>query len=366
MLAATLAEVHTTARFGMVGVVGINPREDAFKPVWSKLQESGVWCASPARLLGRVGRLRFIRSTLSDFRPDVIVAHSVIPAAYARLALKLTLSTVPVVTVLHSATNDDYAGGLLRLTERVLKRNAAAVVTVTETAANNYRLRCGSPRRLVTIPNGTDLARFSFDENARCQLRAEFGVGENVSVVLQVGRLSPAKNQSATVQALKDMIRAGHSVELWLAGLTEDPSYGDALQRLVEQHGLSGKVRFLGSRPDIPALLSAADVYVMPSQREAHSVAMIEALANGVPIVASTIPVFEFAGSFPGVVTVNPANHQDYAASITKALSAPNVRYQRDLTSYSIAHVAERYAALFRDVTSSMRLGAGMDREGVT
>ncbi|MFP3534130.1 glycosyltransferase, partial [Burkholderia sp. SIMBA_042] len=90
----------------------------------------------------------------------------------------------------------------------------------------------------------------------------------------------------------------GHSVELWLAGLTEDPSYGDALQRLVEQHGLSGKVRFLGSRPDIPALLSAADVYVMPSQREAHSVAMIEALANGVPIVASTIPVFEFAGSF--------------------------------------------------------------------
>ncbi|RDK00802.1 glycosyltransferase [Paraburkholderia lacunae] len=366
MLAATLAEVHTSTQFGVVGVMGINPCEDAFGPVWAKLKEQGVWCASPDRLLGRVGRLHFIRSMLRDFLPDVIVAHSVIPAAYARLALKFTTSAVPVVTVMHAATNDDYAGGLLRLSERILKRDAAAVVTVTETAANNYRLRCGVPRRLLTIPNGTDLDRFAFDENARRRLRAEFEVDEGVSVVLQVGRLSPVKNQAASVLALKDMLRAGLSVELWLAGLTEDPSYGDALKRLVEQHGLSGKVRFLGSRPDVAALLCAADVYVMPSEREAHSVAMIEALANGVPIVASTIPVFEFALRFPGVVTVDPASHRDYAASITKVLSAAHGRHQRDLTQYSIAHVARRYAALFDEVTSRTRFGADTAREGVT
>lgn len=366
MLAATLAEVHATAKNGVAGVMGINPCEAAFRPVWSKLEEKGVWCASPARLLGRVGRLRFMRATLREFRPDVIVAHSVIPAAYARIAMKLTTSAIPVVTVMHAATNDDYAGGLLRLSERILQRDAAAVVTVTETAANNYRLRCGEPRELLTIPNGTDLDRFAFNENARRRLRAEFKVDDSVSVVLQVGRLSPVKNQAASVLALNDMLLAGQSVELWLAGLTEDPSYGDALKRLVEQHGLSGKVRFLGSRPDVAALLCAADVYVMPSGREAHSVAMIEALASGVPIVASAIPVFGFATHFSGVVTVDPASHRDYAASITKVLAQAKIRHQRDLSAYSIERVAERYAALFGDVTSRASFGTGTAQEGAT
>jgi O-antigen/teichoic acid export membrane protein/glycosyltransferase involved in cell wall biosynthesis len=366
MLAATLAEVHTSEKNGVAGVMGINPCEAAFRPVWSKLEEKGVWCASPARLLGRLGRLRFIRATLREFRPDVIVAHSVIPAAYARLAMKLTTSAIPVVTVMHAATNDDYAGGLLRLSERILKGDAAAVVTVTETAANNYRSRCGAPRRLLTIPNGTDLDRFAFDENARRRLRTEFKVDDSVSVVLQVGRLSPVKNQAASVLALNDMLLAGQSVELWLAGLTEDPSYGDALKRLVEQHGLSGKVRFLGSRPDVAALLCAADVYVMPSGREAHSVAMIEALASGVPIVASAIPVFGFATHFSGVVTVDPASHRDYAASITKVLAQAKIRHQRDLSAYSIERVAERYAALFGDVTSRPSFGTGTAQEGAT
>ncbi|ABE36949.1 glycosyltransferase family 4 protein [Paraburkholderia xenovorans] len=364
MLAATLAEVHTTAKVGVAGVIGINPCEVAFRPVWTKLQETGVWCASPARLLGRVERLRFIRASLRDFRPDVIVAHSVIPAAYARVATKLTVAAIPVVTVMHAATNDDYAGGLLRLSERILKRDAAAVVTVTDTAAHNYRLRCGMPRRLLTIPNGTELERFAFDENARRRLRAEFEVDDSVSVVLQVGRLSPAKNQAASVLALKDMLHAGQSAELWLAGLTEDASYGDMLKRLVAQHRLSGNVRFLGSRPDVAALLGAADVYVMPSEREAHSVAMIEALASGVPIVASTIRVFEFATRFSGVATVDPASHRDYAAAITEVLAQGRIRHRRDLSAYSIAHVAERYAALFGDVTLRSRLDAGTALEG--
>ncbi|VVD32652.1 glycosyltransferase [Paraburkholderia dioscoreae] len=364
MLAATLAEVHTAAKVGATGVIGINPCEEPFEQVWSKLEAVGVWCAAPERLLGRVGRLRFIRAALRDFCPDVVVAHSVIPAAYARLATKLTASAIPVITVMHAATNDDYAGGLLRLSERILKQDAAAVVTVTETAAYNYRLRCGSPSRLLTIPNGTQLDRFAFDAETRRRLRAEFKVDDNVSVVLQVGRLSSVKNQAASILALKDMLHAGRTAELWLAGLTEDPAYGDMLKRWVEQHHLTDKVRFLGSRADVPALLCAADVYVMPSEREAHSVAMIEALASGVPIVASTLPVFEFAARFSGVVTVDPANHKDYAASITSLLTQARNRHSRDLSAYSIVHVAQRYATLFGEVILRPRLSAGPARPG--
>jgi glycosyltransferase involved in cell wall biosynthesis len=352
MLAATLAEAHASGGLGVTGIVGINPCEDAFHPVWRALQEKGVWCVSPPRPLGRLRRIKFIRSALLGFRPDVVVAHSVIPAAYARLALKLAAASCAVVTVLHAATNDDYAGTLLRISERFLQSLSAAVVTVTEAAARNYRLRCGSPRRLVTIPNGTDLCRFAFDGSARRKLRAEFAVPDHVSVALQVGRLAPVKNQAASVLALKEVVRGGQLVELWFAGLTQDVSYERDLRRLVIEHGLQEKVRFLGSRTDVAALLSASDIFLMPSEREAHSLAMIEALANGVPIVASTIPVFEFAARFSGVVTVDPTTYREYAKVIKDAASRSHVRYERDLSIYSIAHVANRYAALFRDVTS--------------
>ncbi len=365
MLAATLAQAHAADHQIVTGILGMNPCEDTFGPVWAALKDSGVWCVSPTRLLGRVGRLRLILSALREFRPDVIVAHSVIPAAYARLALKLARSASPVVTVLHAATNDDYAGTLLRLSERILQSGAAAVVTVTEAAANNYRLRCGTPRRLVTIPNGTALDRFACDQNARRKVRADFDIDDNVSVVLQVGRLTAVKNQRATILAVRELIRAGHSMELWLAGLTEDVAYGDVLRELVEQHGLRENVRILGSRSDIPALLSAADVYVMPSLREAHSVAMIEALASGVPIVASDISVFEFASRFPGVMTVDPASHRSYSMAITQMVAEGHARYRRDLTSYSISHVAERYAGLFRDVIAAALLRTE-SRERVT
>lgn len=356
ILAATLAQVHAEGHQVVTGILGINPCEDAFEPVWTALKNNGVWCTSPPRLLGRLGRLRLILATLRDFKPDVIVAHSVIPAAYARLALKLTGSAAPVVTVLHAATNDDYAGRLLRLSERMLQSGTAAVVTVTEAAANNYRLRCGTPRRLLTIPNGTEVDQFVFDQAARRRVRADFGVADNVPVVLQVGRLTAVKNQAASILAIHEMIRVGRPAELWLAGLTEDMAYGDALHALIKQHGLQKKVRILGGRSDIPALLAAADVYVMPSAREAHSIAMIEALASGVPIVAANLPVFDFASRFAGVVTVDPANHRSYATAIEKVLSEGPARHQRDVTAYSIAHVAERYTGLFRDVTSAAPL----------
>jgi glycosyltransferase involved in cell wall biosynthesis len=102
----------------------------------------------------------------------------------------------------------------------------------------------------------------------------------------------------------------------------------------------------------------------MPSAREAHSVAMIEALASGVPIVASTIPVFEFATRFSGVVAVDPASPQDYAASITERLTQAHTRHPRDLSAYSIVHVAQRYATLFSEVMLRPRLSAGPARAG--
>lgn len=350
MLAATLAVAHLDGDSVKTGILGLNPVDERFATLWRSLAGKGVWCASPERPPGRLARISWIISALREFKPDVVVAHSVIPAAYARIAMKFAISRAATVTVLHAATNDDYAGRRLRFSERWLRRFTAAVVTVTGAAAENYRRRCGSPKRLLTIPNGIDIPRFRFDAQLRHRCRAELGVADGTRVVLQVGRIAPVKNQAASVSAIARLVRAGNDVELWLAGLTEDAAYEQSLRQSAAAIGVRSAVRFLGSRTDIVSLLSAADVYVMPSQREAHSVAMIEALASGVPVVASAIPEFQFARAFAGVVTIDPSDQPYYAEAVACAAAESPIRHVRDLASFSIASVAARYASLFRAV----------------
>jgi L-malate glycosyltransferase len=92
-------------------------------------------------------------------------------------------------------------------------------------------------------------------------------------------------------------------------------------------------------------LLAAADVYLMPSPMEAHSIALIEALASGVPVVASNIPAFAYASAFPGVALVG----MDDGAALAKATRdflVAGTRHERNLDAYDIAETERQYRDL--------------------
>lgn len=348
ILACSLAEAHA-ASGSITGIAALNPCEAAMEPILASLSQRGVWCVSPTRPSGRLQRMRFIRRAYREFSPDIVVAHSVIPAAYARVGARLFAPSVPIISVLHSATNDDYLSLPLRLSEWVLRFAAAAVVTVTDTARKNYESRFGMARRVETIPNGTQIERFQFDRASQRGLRAAFGVNEQTTILLQVGRIAPVKGQMSSVLALKRLVDAGHDVVLWLAGLTEDEGYRrDVVSRIAELK-LERHVVWLGSRSDVPALLCAADVYLMPSMREAHSVAMIEALASGISVVASKIDVFAPVARFDGVARVEPNDSAAYADAVAQFIGQTQ-RHMRDLREFSVARVAERYLNLFQQI----------------
>lgn len=350
ILACCLAETHT-ARGAISGIAALNPSEPDFAPVMKSLAQQGVRCMGPTHAAGRIGRMRSIMHAYQNFAPDIVVAHSVIPSAYARIAARLSGVPVPVVSVLHSATNDDYSSAALRFSEHLLRFTAAAVVTVNDAARKNYQARFGDRRRLETIPNGTQIDRFRFDAAARRRLRASSGAEDQRTVLLQVGRIVPVKNQLSSVLALKQLVDAGYDVVLWLAGLTEDEGYRQAVDDQISSLKLARHVVWLGSRSDVPALLSAADVYLMPSVREAHSVAMIEALASGIPMVVSEIDAFTAALRYDGVIGVAPTDSARYAAAV-KPLIGVRRRYQRDLSAFTVERVAERYFDLFRQILS--------------
>lgn len=349
MLVKELIPLH--AEHGCrTGFCALLASEEAFLLELKKMQSVGCEIFVPERDLHGLERVQQVAHAIRAFQPDLVIAHTVIPAAYVRAAaIGSGWRPIPrrhrkVAIALHAAENDDYATPALRWSERVLTYFADAVVTVSEESLKNYRRRVRSHPAIQRIANGIHLSRFREAATRRDAIRETLGL-LNQRLVLQVGRVSKAKQQILTLEALLPQLRQDPTLQLWFAGLLEEPSYVEHVEQTIAASGVSNQIRLLGSRTDVPDLLAAADIYVMPSTMEAHSVALIEALASGVPVVASDIPTFLYASTFPGVTIVGVEDGPALANAVQKHLSAPQ-RHHRELNAYDITTTERQYRQL--------------------
>jgi len=336
-----------------IAVIAIMPAESSFAIVQHDLTSIGVLLNFPTKGLNKWERLRFLAEALKQFSPDVIFAHAVIPSFYARYAVRLArLNNTPVVGVLHDASQDDYASSYFRFLEKWLAPPPAAIVAVSQTAVENYRQRIRSHVATQVIANGIQLEAFKqqFD---RTQIRQEiFKVDAEQVVFLQVGRISATKQQHYSLEAFAAAVKTFNvSGKVCFAGLIEDKVYEAELKLKAVQLGMVDRVLFLGARPDIPKLLAAADVYLMPSLFEAHSVAFIEALASGIPIIASNIASFQFGEKFPGVWLLALDQVDQFVRTIVQASISPQ-RWRRDLSAYAIEKTASSYLEISKSLAS--------------
>ena len=334
VLAKDLA-IHQQKSGETVGIAALTPQHDDFAALHGELVASGVECLFPQRMYGRFGKLWNLYRTLRRYRADVVFAHATIPAFYAR-ALPLA---VPVVYVMHSATND-FERPLFRRIEHLLSGRASVVIGVSQQGVTDYIQAIGVHPSMTVVPNGVDLARFAFTDGAQ---RAA-----SVPQIVQIGRYASVKNQLLTVRAFGEVLKQIDDARLVLYGVVEDPDYQRAVVALATELGVAERVVVAGPRSDVATVLSESSVFVMPSRSEGHSVAFLEALASGVPIVASRIPAFAFANGFPGVQLVDTDNVSGYADAIVKALSEKRV--QRSLAGLTLRDTAERYRAIARQV----------------
>lgn len=349
MLVKALIPLHA-AQGCRTGFCALLASEAAFEVELEKLESLGCKVYAPDSDLHGLQRVRQVAKAIRDFKPDLIVAHTVIPAAYSRVAAVMTGWRVfpredrRLAIALHAAENDDYEKLPFRASEWVLTYFADAVVTVSEESKTNYRRRIRNHPLIRRIANGIDLLRFRAAAARRDENRKHLGL-EDERLVLQVGRISKAKQQLVTLDALLPLLRRDPKLLLWFAGLPEEPEYEARLREAVQASGVDSQIQILGSRTDVPDLLAAADVYVMPSTMEAHSVALIEALASGVPVVLSDIPTFQYAGSLPGVRIVGMTDGQGLADAVRDFLKEGK-RYERDLDVYDIATTERQYRQL--------------------
>ena len=335
MLVASLTSAH--ASMGHVSAVAaINPPEEDFLPVTAAQAKNGIEWLCPGHALSKLERLSFLKNVATKFQADVIFAHSVIPAAYAR-----AVNMGRVITVLHSADEDDYQSKYFIYAEKLLQFRSSGVIAVSEVARQNYKNKFTRPKT-IHIPNGIKTSDILSAKNTRQECRAGLGFDSSDYVVVQIGRINGVKQQHLSLAAIAPLIKNNKNLHFLIAGLTEDNDYLQNLKQIAATEEIQHNIHFLGPRKDVANLLAAADLYLMPSLKEAHSVAMIEALASGLPIVASEIPSFQYIKSFEGTELVIPDEITSFTGAINKMTSEKN-RFNRSLKGLDIEDTAIAY-----------------------
>jgi glycosyltransferase involved in cell wall biosynthesis len=151
--------------------------------------------------------------------------------------------------------------------------------------------------------------------------------------LIMVATLESHKDHATLLKAMPAVVHAVPAVQLWLAG---DGSQRERLESLSASLGLAGAVTFLGSRRDVPALLGQSDVFVLSTTREEGlGTVLIEALAAGLPVVASNVPACHeaLAGGRWGTL-VPPADPEALAAALIASLQTPTVVETIELNDY--------------------------------
>lgn len=245
-----------------------------------------------------------IAAYLRAQRFDVLHVHGPLVGLQARLAA--SAAGVPVVIAqahgfyFHEGTRWPVRTGMFLLERELTRRFTDVLVTVSRedhALALRHAFR-PDPRQLVHVPGvGVDIDRFSPDDteigrHRRARLRASLGAGAHDLVVSFVGRLVGEKGLDDLAAAFAE-VAPPRRMQLWLVGDVlgserDHTAPGRVAGRLAER-GLGDRVRFVGRRDDVPDLLRASDVFVLPSLREGMPVSLLEAMASQLPVVATDI-----------------------------------------------------------------------------
>lgn len=298
---------------------------------------------SRRRPIGLMRAARATRHAAAAANPDAIVAHNVGVTAAIGLAQRTRRRRTPVVSVFHGVAAADYRAAAV-----VLNVAPDAVVTVSDAIAQ--RLAAAGLRRTATvIPNAVTAPSLPQREEARRAL----GLDLDTPVALCAARLVEQKRHDVLLQAWH--LLSSEAI-LLLAG---DGLERARLEGLCSDLGLQHRVRFLGNRTDMPRLLAAADVATLASDWEGLPIFALEAMAAGIPVVATEVDGLREVLHEGGGLLVPPRSPQQFAAAVdhlltdTHARSAASEAAKRTIaTRYNPSLMMRRYDELIRGLVT--------------
>ena len=294
-------------------------------------------------------------------RPDIVHTHTAKAGFVGRLATRLAVGRHPVVVhTYHGHVLEGYFGRgrtmLYRALETAMGWFSDALVGVSQATVDDLvRLRVAPARKFRVVPLGLDLDRFTrLSDEQRAQERAALGIGPDDVVAVFMGRLVPIKRVDVLLDALAGARAAGAPVVLVIVGGGEcEPQLRERARAL----GVAHAARFVGYRADVETVLSAADLAVLSSANEGTPVALIEAAAAGLPLVATDVGgvrdvVIEGTGDLvpPGDAVALGNAVARLAADHARRRACGEVARRHVLARYAAARLVDDIDALYREL----------------
>lgn len=281
-------------------------------------------------------------------RFDVVHTHLFRACLYGRVAARLA-GVRAVVATEHSLGDEHIEGrrlspgirGLYLATERL----GRTTIAVSATVARRLTAWGVPASRIDLIPNGIEAGAYRFDPARRAGLRAELGIAPDRIVVGSVGRLVPGKRTDLMLRAV-----AGQP-DVTAVVVGEGPER-PALTSLARELGLDAV--FTGESTDVPGLLSVLDLFVSPSAEETFGLAVIEALAAGLPVLYTACPALDDLPAVPGARRV-PASLEAVRGAVAGAIDAGPAHGPAPaaLDHFDIARIAGRIDDVYRRVSAT-------------
>ncbi len=300
-----------------------------------------------------------LRRKVISINPDLIHANSV------RAGLVVTVATLGlgkrVVWHIHDLLPRHPFNPLIRAVGFLSRRTR--MIAVAQASANRFTGSFLPLRSRVTvIPNGIDLERFQPDQTAKQRVRDELQLGEDQPIIGIIGRLTPSKGQLELLRAFRRVLSEFPTATLVIVGapaFNQEHEYLELLRRSASELRISNRIRMLGARDDVAAIMQALDLLVLNSSVEACCLVALEAMACGTPVLATN------TGGTPEIIEhgrngwlVPLADENALAAAIVRLVGDPDLRAQ--LAEHGRSRVRSRYS-VDRFMTEIQRFYLGID-----
>lgn len=323
-------------------------------PLMAKAQAAGIsvtCCNKHAGLDWRA--IVSLRRALKAMKANVLHTHNAMSHYYA-VAASLGLGIGSIISTRHGygvssvkARGEQFYKCAMSLTDHG--------VSVSQSLREHFVAKGIIPAaKAGVVRNGIELSGFVARSDARAvALRAELGLPLDAVTFATVGRLNEVKRQVDLLRALRVRLDAGDNACLLLVG---DGPMRATLEQERDRLNLGERVRMLGARNDVPALLAAMDVFVLCSRSEGYSLALVEASSAALPIIATDVGGnAEIVAHEVSGLIVPPANGEALAAAMGRLYADAALRTQYGararewaLREGSLAAMCSAYEALYR------------------
>jgi glycosyltransferase involved in cell wall biosynthesis len=306
------------------------------------------------------GAVRRLARALRSSRPDVVQGWMYHANVAASVVTRLARLNVPVLWNVRHALDD--LASERRSTRRMialsgkLSASPRQIVYNSLASAQQHEAHGFTASKSIVIGNGFDLAQFAPNNGARRTVRTELAIGSEARVIAIVARDHPVKDHASFLRAAALVAVNDRDAVFVLAGRGVDEQNA-RLTALAAELGIGHRVRFLGERRDVAAIMAASDVVVSSSWTEAFPNVVGEAMACGVPCVVTDVGDSSWIVGDTGRV-VAPRRPEALAAAVQGLLSlSPAERRQLGLAArkrvereFGLGTVARRYEDLYRSV----------------